>query len=79
MSDELTCILVPEIRKTTLGEIAGMGLILPDGTPVPVVDALKVCWVVYPASVDDCASVYLNEADALFELGRQKDIDHGRE
>lgn len=64
--------LAPEIRKTTLGNVAGMGLILPDGTPVPVVDALKVCWVVYPTSVDECASVYLNEADALFEFERLK-------
>lgn len=60
----------PEIRKTTLGEIAGWGLILPDGRPVPAVDALKECWVVYPASVDDCACVHLNEGDALFEFDR---------
>ena len=63
----------PEIRKTTLGEIAGMGLTTPNGETVHLVDALAQCWVVYPASVDECACVYLNEADALFELDRLKD------
>lgn len=63
--------MTPEIRKTTLGEIAGMGLLTPDGEPARAVDASKQCWVVYPASVEDMACVFLNEAEALFELDRR--------
>ncbi|MGX9120771.1 hypothetical protein ACWTU6_29590 [Mesorhizobium sp. BHbsci] len=57
--------LTPEKRKTALGEIAGLGLLTPDGEPVRAVDALKPCSVVYPASVDEMACVYLNEVGAL--------------
>ncbi|TRD03786.1 hypothetical protein FJV76_14205 [Mesorhizobium sp. WSM4303] len=60
--------LKPEMRKTTLGEIAGMGLLTPAGDPVRAVDASKQCWVVYPASAEDEARVYLNEGDALADF-----------
>lgn len=58
----------PAIEKTTLGAIIGIGLQMPDGAPVPLVDTAKVCWVVWPACVDDQAAVYLNEAEALYDL-----------
>jgi hypothetical protein len=61
----------PAIEKTTLGAIIGIGLQMPDGAPVHLVDAAKPCWVVWPASVDEQAVVYLNEAEALFDLDRQ--------
>lgn len=63
--------LKPAIEKTTLGAIVGNGLQLPDATPVHLVDSAKVCWVVWPACVDDEAAVYLNEAEALYDLDRQ--------
>jgi hypothetical protein len=69
----MTDLLKPELRKTTLGEIAWLGLTLPNGEPVRAVDAAKDCWVVYPASADEMASVFLNEAEALFDLDRQND------
>lgn len=61
----------PAIEKTTLGAIIGIGLQMPDGAPVRLVDTAKVCWVVWPACVDDQAAVYLNEAEALYDLDRQ--------
>lgn len=61
----------PAIEKTTLGAIIGIGLQMPDGAPVRLVDASKTCWVVWPSCVDDQAAVYLNEAEALYDLDRQ--------
>lgn len=53
------------VEKTTLGAIAPLGLMTPDGDQVPVVDALRECWVIWPSNLDDEPSVYLNEGDAL--------------
>lgn len=61
----------PAIEKTTIGAIVGIGLQMPDGDPVRLVDTAKVCWVVWPASVDEQAAVYFNEAEALYDLDRQ--------
>ncbi|TPN11747.1 hypothetical protein [Mesorhizobium sp. B2-1-2] len=61
----------PSIEKTTLGAIIGIGLQTPDETPVRLVDTAKVCWVVWPACIDDQAAVYLDEAEALYDLDRQ--------
>lgn len=61
----------PAIQKSTMGDAVQIGLLTPDGDRVYAVDALQVCWIVWPDSVDEPACVFLNEGDALMEYERR--------